>query len=91
MESYENIKNKVIRDKNGDIISSNNFAIGEYIVFDRSLGGYSDAIFRIDGYFEQNYVGHLSTYVEYDGGISPIDDFFSKGYRKATQSEIDGY
>ena len=65
MESYENIKNKVIRDKN--------------------------AIFRIDGYFEQNYVGHLRAYVKYDGGIAPIDDFFSRGYRKATQSEIDGY
>ena len=48
-------------------------------------------MFRIDGYFEQNYLGHLRTYVEYDGGISPVDDFFSRGYRKPTQSEIDDY
>jgi len=91
MESFENIKNKIIRNSNGEIISANNFGICEYIVFDRSLGAYSDAMFRIDGYFEQNYLGHLRTYVEYDGGILPLDDFFSRGYRKPTQSEIDDY
>lgn len=92
MESYENIKNKVIRDAGGNIISANGFGIGDYVVFDRSIGAYSDAIFRIEDYFEQNYLGNNRAYVEYEGhGISPIDDFFSRGFRKPTQSEIDNY
>ena len=48
MESYENIKNKVITNNSGDIISVNNFGINEYIVFDRSLGAFTDVMFRID-------------------------------------------
>jgi len=91
MESYENIKNKVITNNSGDIISVNNFGINEYIVFDRSLGALTDVMFRIDGYFEQKYLGQLRIYVEYDNTDLPVDDFFYRGYRKATQSEIDDY
>lgn len=90
MESYEDIINKVVR-VNNDIVSANGFSVGDYVVFDRSLGAYSDCIFRIDGYFEQSYLGHLRSYVEYDGGISPINDFFGKGWRKATLKEISEY
>lgn len=90
MESYENIVNKVVR-VNNNIVSANGFSVGDYVVFDRSLGAYSDCIFRIDGYFEQNYLGHLRSYVEYDGGMSPIADFFVRGWRNATPKEISEY
>ena len=91
-ETFENLKNKIQRDSNGDIISFNGFKRGDFIVFDRSLGGYSDCIFRIDDYFELNsYYTTNRSYVEYDGGISPVDDFFSKGSRHATQTEINEY
>lgn len=86
MESFENIKNKIIRDNKGNIISANGFGLKEYVVFDSKLGAYSDSIFKIKKYFEING----RAYVDYGVGISPIDDFFFRGYRKATQEEIDG-
>ncbi len=85
MESYENIKNAVVRDSNDNIIQANGFNIGEYIVFDRKLGAYSDNIFRIDEYIEMSG----RSYIKYEGGMQPIDDFFRRGgYRKATTDEI---
>lgn len=87
MESFENIKNKVIRDTKGDIISANGFDKGEYVVFDRNLGAYSDAMFKIKKYFELN----SRAYIDYGFGTQPIDDFFFRGYRKPTQEEIDDF
>lgn len=88
----EDIKNNVIRDSHNNIISANGFNIGDYVVFDRSLGGYSDAIFLIEEYFEHTLLGNTRSYIKYDGGMAPIDDFFySGGFRKATKLEIQNY
>lgn len=76
------------RDINGKIISIHGFNRGDYIVFDRSIGGYSDAIFKITDYLEINNI----SYVEYDDhGTSDINSFFSNGYRRATKQEIKDY
>ena len=67
MENYENIKNLVVRDIDGKIISTNGFCVGDEVLSE--INGEH----IINQYFELNG----RAYVRYDNNKkAPIDDFF---------------
>lgn len=92
MSKYEEIKNNVIRDNNNTVIEVQGFKPGDYIVFERSLGAYSDKMFKIKRFYDQTIFGHTRVYIDYQlhhySGSLPVDDFFFKGFRKANENEL---
>lgn len=88
MIPFEEIKNKVVRDSSGNVIEVQGFKPKDYVVFDRSLGGYSDTYFKIKKFYDQTILGSTRVYIDYYDGFAPVDDFFTKGFRTPNKDEI---
>jgi len=74
----------IIRNNKGKIISIDGYKRGDIIVFDRSIGGYSDCYFKIKDYWEDSN-GRI--FVRTNNSFALADDFFIKGCRIPTSSE----
>lgn len=78
----------VIRNSENQIIEIDGYTVDDYIVFDRSIGGYSDAIYQIKEFYEKNgeiyVVDDLPSY-------TPYKEYFGGGRRKPTTQEINDY
>ena len=79
---------KIVRNNDRKITQIDNYKIKDYIVFERKLGGYSDCMFQIEDYWEDNK-GNVMVILE-GIGSTPLKNFFT-GCRPATRKEIRDY